>query len=58
MGKMRTIGPEVAFQIVLKYCSKEIGRKVSIYGILVKREVHAAKHTFYRRLLLVSEGYY
>jgi len=55
---MRTIGPEVAFQIVLKYCSKEIGRKVSIYGILVKREVHAAKHTFYRRLLLVSEGYY
>ena len=40
-GKMRTIAWEAAFQIILKYCSKEAGRNVSIYVILVKGEVHA-----------------
>ena len=29
--------------------------KVSVYVILVSGEVHAAKHTFYRSLLLVSQ---
>ena len=35
---MRTIAQETAFQIALSNCSKELGRKVSIYVILVKRE--------------------
>ena len=51
---MRTIAQEAAFWIALRNCSKEVGGKVSIYVILVKGEVHAAMHTFYRRLLLVS----
>ena len=37
-GKMRTIAQETAFQIALSNCSKALGRKVSIYVILVKRE--------------------
>ena len=51
---MRTIAQEAAFQIALKNCFKEVAEKVSIYVILVKGEVHAIKHTFCRRLLLVS----
>ena len=37
-GKMRTAARETAFQIALRNCSKEVGRKVSIYVILVKGE--------------------
>ena len=37
-GKMRTAARETAPKIVLKYCSKEIGKKDSIYVILVKGE--------------------
>ena len=51
---MRTMAPEAAFQIPLRNGSKEAGGNVSIYVIWAKGEVHAAKHTFYRRLLLVS----
>ena len=54
-SKMRTIAWEAAFQKALKYSSKEVGGKVSIYVILVKgREVHAALHPFCRSLLLIS----
>ena len=37
-----------------KNLSKEVERIVGIYVILVKGVVHATKHTFCRRLLLVS----
>ena len=40
---MRTLAQEAAFQIALRYPSKEVGGNVGIYGILVKREVHASK---------------
>ena len=43
---MRTIAWETAFRIVLRNCSKEVGRKVSIHVILVK-EVHAIQHIFF-----------
>ena len=36
-GKMRTIAQETTFQMSLRN-SKEVGGKVSIYTILVKRE--------------------
>ena len=39
--------------IALKYLSREVGGKVSIYVILVKQEIQAIKHVFYRSLLLV-----
>ena len=54
---MGTIAQEAAFQMALSSCSKvggRSGRKVNIYVILVKGEVHAPKHTFCRSLLLVS----
>ena len=35
---MRTIALETAFQITLRNCLKEVGRKVSIYVILVEME--------------------
>ena len=50
---MKTVTWEAAFQIALKNCSKEVVVRVSIYVILVKGEVPATKHTFYRSLLLV-----
>ena len=37
-GKMSPTAWETAFQIALRKCSKEVGEKVSIYMILVKRE--------------------
>ena len=51
---MRTIAREAAFQIALKYRSKEAGGDVSTYVILVQEEVRAIKDTSSRRLLLVS----
>ena len=53
-GKMRTTAPEAAFQRALRTFSKEAGGNVRIYVILVKGELHAARHTFCRRSLLVS----
>ena len=47
---MRTTAQEAAFQIALKYCSKEVGGKFNIYVILVKEEVYATKHTFLQRV--------
>lgn len=47
---MRTIALEAAFQIVLKNYSKEVGGMVSIYVILVNREVHATKPTFLHKV--------
>ena len=49
-GKMKTIAGEATMQIALKNHFK----KVSVYVVLVKGEVHASKHTFCRRFLLVS----
>ena len=43
---MRTIAQEAAFQIALRYHSKEVGGNVSIYVILVKGEVHATSTHF------------
>ena len=37
-GKMKTITQGIAFHIALRHCSKEIGKKVSIYVIWVKGE--------------------
>ena len=37
-GKMKTITQGIAFHIALRQCSKEIGKKDSIYVILVKGE--------------------
>ena len=37
-GKVRTTAWESAFQIALRNCSKEVGGKVSMYVILVKKE--------------------
>ena len=53
-GKRRTLAREAAFQIALKHSAKEVGENVRIYVILGKGEVHAAKHTFCTRSLLVS----
>ena len=47
---------EAAFQIALKYGSKEPGENVSIYVILVKGKVHVTMHTFLHRLLLVTRS--
>ena len=48
---MRTTTWEAAFQIALRYHSKEVGGR-AVY--MVKGEVHAAKHTLCSSLLLVS----
>ena len=53
---MRTIACKAAFQIVLKYCSKEAGGNVSLCVILLRREVPADMHTFYRRMLVVTRS--
>ena len=46
----------VVVPAALKYCSKEAegNNKYQCYVIKVKGEMHAAMHTFYRSLLLVS----
>ena len=49
---MRTSAQEAAFQTALKHHSKEAGGNVRMYVILLKREIHATMHTFYRRLLV------
>ena len=51
---MRTIAQETAFQIALSNCSKELGRKVSIYVILVKREYMQSSTYFWKKFLLVT----
>ena len=42
---LRTIAEEIASQIALRSCSKEVWREVSMYVILTK-DLHAIKHTF------------
>ena len=37
-GKMKMITQGIAFHIALRHCSKEIGKKVSMYVIWVKGE--------------------
>lgn len=49
---MRTRAWEAALLRALSYCPREAG-EVSVDVVLVKGEVHAAKHTLYRRLLLL-----
>ena len=41
---LRTIAKEKASHIVLRSCSKEVWREVSMYVILTK-DLHAIKHT-------------
>ena len=53
-----TTAEEAAFQIALKYHPKEKRGTIRIYVVIVKREVHAAMHTFYRYLILVHESYH
>ena len=43
-----------SIQRVLRNHSKKARGNVRIFMIVVKEEGHATKHTFYRRLLLVS----
>ena len=51
-AKKRTMSWEAAFQLALKYGSKEVGvgGEVSTHVILVKEEVHATKHTFLQKV--------
>ena len=51
---MRTSAWEIVPQIALRNCFKEIGGKVSIYVILVKRDYMQSSTNFSRRFLLVS----
>ena len=52
---------ETAAQIALRNCSKEIGRKVSIYVVLVKGEyLHSSTYFFqqvYASLMMLSASY-
>ena len=48
-----TIAQDAVFQIVLKDCPQKERVNIKILVIKVKREEHAASHTFYRCLLLV-----
>ena len=52
-GKMRTIAWEIAFQVVLRNCSKEVVGKVKIYVTLVKGKYMKSSY-FCRRS---PEGY-
>ena len=51
--KTRIIAWETAFQIALKNCYKEVGRKVSIHIILVKGEYMQSSTFFCRKFLLL-----
>lgn len=48
---MRTIAQKAAFHIAVEHRSKEAEGNVSIYVILMKEEVPATKHTFFRKLV-------
>ena len=52
-SKMRTAAWEIAFQIALRNCSKEIVGTVSIYVILVKGEYMQSSTYFFFRFLPV-----
>ena len=47
---MRTIAQETAFQIALSNCSKALGRKVSIYVILVKGDYMQSSTYFLQKI--------
>ena len=55
-GQMRTAAQEPDPQIALRNCSKEAGRKVSIYVILVKGEYMQSSTYFSRSFLLVTRS--
>ena len=50
---MRSADQEAASQIALRDCSKAAVGKKSKYKALVKGEISAIKHSFYKRFLLV-----
>ena len=52
-ARMRTVAWETAFQIALRNCL-EVGGKVSIYVILVKREYMQSSTYFWKKFLLVT----
>ena len=56
LGKMRTSAWERVLQIALTNCYKEVGGKVSIYVILVKRAYMQSSTYFSRSFLLVSRS--
>ena len=47
---MRTVAWEIASQIALRNCSKEVGGKVGIIYDFSEGGVRAVKHTFQQRL--------
>ena len=51
---MRTADWDTALRIVLRNCSKEAGRTVSIYIVLVKGEYMQSSTYFSRKFLLLS----
>ena len=54
-GKMRTIAWDIASQIALRNCSKEVGAESQYICDFGEGEVHVIKHIFFcKRFLLVS----
>ena len=58
---MRMAAWETAAQVALRNCSKEIGRKVSIYAVLVKGEyMHSSMYFFQKvsaNLMMLSASH-
>ena len=52
---MRTVAQEIAFQIALRNCSKEVGERSVLYMILVKEAYMQLSTHFGRGLLLSRE---
>ena len=49
-GKKRTVAWEIAPQIALRNCSKEVGGKENIYVILVKAEYMQSSPYFFQKI--------
>ena len=52
---MRTVAQEIAFQIALRNCSKDVGERSVLYMILVKEAYVQLSNHFGRGLLLSHE---
>ena len=52
---MRTVAQEIAFQIALRNCSKDVGERSVLYMILVKEAYVQLSIHFGRSLLLNHE---
>ena len=52
---MRTVAQEIAFQIALRNCSKDVGERSVLYMILVKEAYVQLSSHFGRGLLLSHE---